>query len=78
MITVLKGLTLYGSRYEHGSPLPLTVWSRCDKRLRTVLERGRFLTIQPATAADSPAVTSLTPRTAGGPTLKRGRPRKAG
>ncbi len=74
---VLKALTLYGSRYESGSPLPDAAWNQCDKRLRQVLERGRFVTHTPVARPDMAPRPLRTPRNADGPTSKRGRPRKA-
>lgn len=64
MATALKEFTLHGSRFQHGSPIPESVWSRCDKRTQVVLERNRFITTK-AEARVTPA-----PR-------PRGRPRKA-
>lgn len=65
MATALKEMTLYGSRYQHGSPIPDTVWSKCDKRQRLVLTRNRFVT-----------EGTLAPKTS--VARKRGRPRKEG
>ena len=65
MVTAMKEMTLYGSRYQSGSPIPEPVWGRCDKRLRTVLMRGRF-------------ITEGTLRPTEKPKAKRGRPRKEG
>lgn len=76
MVTVLRDMTLYGSRYVHGSPLPVEVWGRLGRRRQTVLERSRFLTTKPVVAADSPPVSMQTPRDAGGPSPRRRR--KAG
>lgn len=67
MVAALKDFTLYGSRYVHGSPIPEPVWARCNKRVRGVLERNRYITHQPVVAADSPPVSLKTPRSAGGP-----------
>ena len=73
-MVALKEFTLYGSRFHSGSPIPDTLWGRCNKRQRQVLERNRFVT--PTVAADSPPVSKQMPRNAGGPS-RRGRPRKA-
>lgn len=59
MVTVLKGMTLYGSRYDTGSHLPDEVWGQCDKRLRTVLERNRFIV---PVSAMPPTVKAPSPR----------------
>lgn len=75
MVTALKDFTLYGSRVTHGSPLG-DLWGRCNKRLRAVLQRNRFVGLQPVSAAESPATPTRVPRTADGPSRPRGRPRK--
>ena len=70
-MVALKEFTLYGSRYAHGSPIPGPVWGRCDKRLRAVLTRNRYVTLEPTVAADSPPVSTQMPRNAGGPTSRK-------
>lgn len=77
MATALKEFTLYGSRYQHGSPIPDAVWESCDKRQRVVLERNRFITHTPVAQPDRAPRVSNTPRTADGATSRR-RGRKAG
>ena len=72
----VKEFTLYGSRFQHGSPIPDTLWGRCDKRLRQVLERNRYVTHTPVAQADMPPRRATTPTKSDGPT-RRGRPRKA-
>ena len=75
-VTALKRFTLYGEPLVHGSPLG-ALWTRCTKRQRLVLERGRYITHTPVAVADSPPVSKQTPRNAGGaPVKRRGRPRK--
>lgn len=76
MVTALKEFTLYGSRYNHGSPIPEAVWDQCDKRQRVVLERNRFITHTPVARPQTAPRVPNTPRTADG-APKRGRPRKA-
>lgn len=69
MATALKEMTLYGSRYQHGSPIPETIWNQCDKRQRLVLTRNRFVT---------EGALRPTPKPTEAPARKRGRPRKEG
>ncbi len=75
-VTALKRFTLYGESLQHGSPLG-DLWTKCTKRQRQYLERGRYITHTPVATPDMAPRGLTTPRNAGGaPVQRRGRPRK--
>ena len=78
MLTAAKAMLLAGDVYKAGEEISPAKWASLTTRTRKALTRTRRVrsTDLAVVVADTPPRTTSVPRTADGPTPKRGRPRK--